>query len=230
MASCSIFSNHLDEAGMGANTLDSPLGIGIIIAFFATLIVIFWIWLSVVVWTLKNGISPMPTSEKVKGKVIASIPPETQGIILDLGSGWGNIAIHIGKLFPHCQVIGYETSPIPYYASRLWAFYSRASNVRFLRKNIFDSYLGQANLVYCYLFPAAMKKLSKKFAEELKPGTIVISNTFSLPGWEPLKVLEVKDLYNTRIYVYIKSTSYVDALHAKDDQLHFQSENISLTD
>lgn len=206
----------------------SPMSISIIITFFVTLIVIFWIWLSVVLWTLRNGISPMPTSEKVKNNVLASIPPETQGIIVDLGSGWGNIAVQIAKLFPHCQIIGYETSPIPYYFSRFWAWYSHIPNVHFVRKDIFKVSLNQVSLIYCYLYPGAMKKLSKKLSEELKPGTIVISNTFSIPGWDPLRVLQVKDIYNTRVYVYIKSTSNVDALHAKDfDERHFQSEKIS---
>jgi len=188
----------------------------IIVVFFSTLAVIFSIWLSIVLWTLRNGISPMPTSEKVKHKVLSLITPETQGTIVDLGSGWGNMAMHIAKLFPHCHVVGYETSMIPYYFSRLWAFFDRTPNLKFVRRNFFKMPLSQVSLVYCYLYPGAMKQLVSKFNEELSPGTIVISNTFSLPEWEAVKILEVKDLYNTRVYVYIKSTSNVAALHAKD--------------
>lgn len=188
----------------------------IIVVFFSTLAVIFFVWLSVVLWTLRNGISPMPTAAKVRHKVLSLVPPETQGTIVDLGSGWGNMTMQFAKLFPHCQVVGYETSLIPYYVSKMWAFFDRTPNIKFVRRNFFKVPLSQISLIYCYLYPGAMKKLVSKFNEELNPGTIIISNTFSLPGWEAVKILEVKDLYNTRVYVYIKSTSNVEALHAKE--------------
>lgn len=187
----------------------------IIVTFFVVLTIILWVWLSVVWWSLKNGISPMPTSEKVKRQVMASIPPETQGVIIDLGSGWGNMVFQLAKKFPHCQIIGYESSPIPYYFSRLWALFLKYPNLKIYRKNFFKLDLSAAALIYCYLYPAAMKKLQEKFANELKPGTIVFSNTFAVPDWKPVHVVSVKDLYNTRIYMYVKSNTNVDALHAK---------------
>ena len=59
-------------------------------------------------------------------------------------------------------------------------------------------------MIVCYLFPKGMEKLSKKLEKELKPGTLVISHTFALPGWKPFKTLDVDDLYYTKIYFYQK--------------------------
>jgi Histone methylation protein DOT1 len=189
----------------------------IVVTFFVVLSIILWIWLSVVWWSLKNGISPMPTSEKVKRKVLDFIPPETQGMIVDLGSGWGNVVMQLAKKFPHCHIVGYETSPIPYYFSRVWALFSKHPNLKIYRKNFFNEDLSEIALVYCYLYPGAMKELREKFINELKPGTIVFSNTFAIPDWEPVHVVSVKDLYNTRIYMYMKSSTNIDALHAKPE-------------
>jgi len=187
----------------------------IVVVFFGTLIVIFWVWLSVVLWTLKNGISPMPTSQKIQRKVLGSVPPETQGKVIDLGSGWGNMVVQFAKLLPQCQVIGYETSPIPFLFSKLWRRLSGLHNIQLSRKDIIKASIADAALVYCYLYPGAMKELQQKFDNELKPGTIVISNMFALPDWEPVQVLQVQDMYHTRVYIYMKSNSNVEALHAK---------------
>ena len=54
----------------------------------------------------------------------------------------------------------------------------------------------------CYLYPGAMRQLKEKFIKELKPGTMIISNTFAIPGWIPQQVWEVNDLYKTKIYRY----------------------------
>ncbi len=190
----------------------------IVVTFFTVLIVIFWIWLSVVLWSLKNGISPMPTSEKVKSKLLVSIPPKIHGTIIDLGSGWGNMAIRLAKQFPQCHVIGYETSPVPYYFSKIWLFFDKIPNLQFRKKNFFSVNLKDSSLIYTYLYPGAMKILYNKFEEELIPGTIVVSNTFAVPQWDPVQVLEVKDIYNTRIYMYVKSSSNIEALQAKSEE------------
>lgn len=198
------------------------MSVAIVVIFFVTMIVIFWVWLSIVFWSLRNGISPMPTAEKVKRKVLAAIPPETQGTVIDLGSGWGNMAHQIAKALPHCQVLGYESSPIPYLFSRLWQSIDRQANLQFLRRDFFKLPLEEISLIYCYLYPDAMKKLATKFNEELKPGTVIISNTFALPGWEPVEVLQTQDAYHTRIYLYVKSTSNVDALYAQPQKISKQ--------
>ena len=188
----------------------------IVIIFFVFLIFILWVWFSVILWSMKNGISPMPSSDKAKKKVLAAIPHETQGVVVDLGSGWGNMVSGIARLLPHCQVIGYETSPIPYFLSKFWKKIEGLSNLKIIRKDFFDISLKDVSLVYCYLYPAAMEKLKVKFEKELKPGTVVITNTFAIPGWEPVKIWQLADMYHTRIYVYVKVNSDVDALHARD--------------
>jgi len=169
----------------------------------------------------------MPTNDKVKMKVLASIPPNTQGQIVDLGSGWGNMAMQLAKHLPHCQVTGYETSPIPYYFSKLWLQFHKMQNLNIEKIDFSTISLKDKALVYTYLYPGAMKSLREKFDRELTPGTIVVSNTFAVPGWDPIQVLEVKDIYNTRIYMYIKKNCNIEALDAKPvHQFKNKDENI----
>lgn len=166
---------------------------------------------SIIFWTIKNGISPMPTSLKAK-KCLLEALPKLSGIVYELGSGWGTLAFPIASRHPDVLVIGYETSPFPYFYSKILSLLKRLPNLKLIRKDFFKISLTDASVVVCYLYPGAMQKLKVKFSEELKPGTLIISNTFAIPGWRPEKVIVVKDLYRSRIYIYKISDKMKEAI------------------
>jgi len=165
------------------------------------LIVMIGIAASIIQWSLRNQISPMPSSPKAK-RSLMSVLPEVTGNVYELGSGWGTLAFPVAKHYPNSQVVGLETSPIPYYISGTWLSLAGPSNLHFEKKNFFDVSLSDASLVVCYLYPEAMKRLKDKFHMELKPGAWVVSNTFAIPGWTPVQVVEVDDIYYSKIYIY----------------------------
>lgn len=170
-----------------------------VVAFFFCLSVVIG---SIVWWSWRNGISPMPTSHKAKRCLFAHLPSKCTGNIYELGSGWGTLVFSLAKQYPNCQVIGLETSPFPFMVSKILLLFKRLPNVHLKRRDFFSISLKEASLVVCYLYPKAMQKLKIKFEKELAPGTWVISNTFSVPGWVPLAIYEVNDLYRSKIYVY----------------------------
>jgi trans-aconitate methyltransferase len=157
---------------------------------------------SIVIWSIRNGISPMPSSRKARRCILLSVPKDIQGKIVDLGSGWGTLAIPLAQQLPHCQIVGYESSPIPFFVSECRRQLLQIENLYFYRKDFFEVTLNDAALVVCYLYPEAMRKLKIKFLRELKPETWIISNTFAIPGWEPMSIYQLSDLYRTNIYVY----------------------------
>lgn len=146
----------------------------------------------------------MPTSVQAKKSLLDSLPPEIHGVIFELGSGWGTLAFPLARKYPHCQVIAYENSLIPFLFTRCCYLVYPLPNLTFSRMNFFKAPLSDANLVVCYLYPKAMELLKVKFEQELKRGTWMVSNTFAIPGWKPLRVIEINDLYKTKIYVYRK--------------------------
>lgn len=160
------------------------------------------IGVNIIVWSLYNGISPMPTSIRVRKKLLKILPKEIQGTIYELGSGWGTLIVPLALQYPSSAIIGYETSPIPYIASKIWASVRDLKNLKIYKKNFLDTPLKSATLVICYLYPSAMEKLKTKFHKELVPGTWVVSHTFAIADWLPLSIYEVDDLYKTKIYVY----------------------------
>ena len=128
------------------------------------------------------------------------LPPNLEGTVYELGSGWGTLALPLAKHLPHCHVVGIESSPIPFWVSRALAY--KQANLTFRREDFFEASLEDATLVICYLYPGAMEKLKEKFDRELRSGAWVISHTFAIPGWTPWRLEKVPDLYRTKIYIY----------------------------
>lgn len=117
---------------------------------------------------------------------------------MDAGSGWGTLCQAILGKFPGKRVIGIENSPIPLLAARLLA----RGRICYVRGSLYLYDYRKADLVVCYLYPGAMKRLSGIFRDRLAPGARVVSVCFAMPGWEAERVLTCDDLYRTKIYVY----------------------------
>ena len=173
-------------------------------SFFLSLFILLLIFsgVSVVFWSLKNGITPMPTSAKTKQMILAHLPPDIEGPIYELGSGWGTLIIPIAHHYPFHPIIGFETSLLPFWFSKGFSHLLNLPNVTLRRQDFFNQPLQKTGLIICYLYPQAMYKLKHKFESELNLGTWIISNTFAIPGWTPSQIIPVNDLYHTKIYMY----------------------------
>jgi hypothetical protein len=123
--------------------------------------------------------------------------------IVDLGSGWGTLALAAARANPHKSVIGYELSPLPLYFSKLLRLLYRQDNLRFERKDFLTPPFQSDTLYLCYLYPGAMKKLEEKLRKsEVKPP--LISSTFALPGYREDERVTLRDLHRSRVYVYMR--------------------------
>jgi len=109
-------------------------------------------------------------------------------LVYDLGSGDGRIVCAVANN-SKAQVIGYEISVIPYYWSKIKILLlGLRHRVEIRYADFLKRDLSQATIIFCFLTPMAMVKLSSKFRRELKKGTKIISYSFSLPAWQPVKI------------------------------------------
>lgn len=158
--------------------------------------------LLVVVYTLLTGAPPAPMSARVRETLLKALPAHLDGMAVELGSGWGNLAIPLARRYPDNAVFGYELSPLPWAVANLWRFFAGVQNLWLYRRDFLSVPLGDASLVVCYLDPGVMRRLAEKFEQELPLDAIVVSSTFALPGWEPQAMVRSDDIYQTPIYVY----------------------------
>jgi hypothetical protein len=160
------------------------------------------ILLSVIIWSIKNGIVPMPTNRLQTRCILQNLPDDPGPLILDLGSGFGTLAISVARQYPNSAVVGVESSPVPYWISRIVQMLYRYQNLSFRREDILKTSISDASAVVVYLHRDGMHNLKPKLENELKPGVWILSNTFAFPDWNPMKVVPVGDLNKTKIYVY----------------------------
>jgi hypothetical protein len=58
------------------------------------------------------------------------------------------------------------------------------------------------DVVYAFLSPVPMPRLWAKACEEMKEGSLLISNSFEVPGVKPARVLQLDDARRTRLLIY----------------------------
>ncbi|XP_006873984.1 PREDICTED: protein FAM173A [Chrysochloris asiatica] len=111
------------------------------------------------------------------------------GKTVDLGSGDGRIvlAAHRCGLRP---TLGYELNPWLVGLARLHAWRAGfASNVCYLRQDLWKVNLRDCYNVSVFLAPSVLPKLEAKLLAELPEGARVVSGRFPLPTWEPVAVV-----------------------------------------
>ena len=131
---------------------------------------------------------------------IDAVPMQAGQLLIDIGCGDGRVLRMVSK---RCGVrsIGYEVNLMAYIKARLLCLGDRNIQIRW--QNFWKQDLAGADVVFCYLYPDVMKRLSDKLRSELKPGTRVASCNFALPGFQCQKVLRPGGiLHNDPLYIY----------------------------
>jgi len=141
------------------------------------------LWLVWMVDSIVRG-HDLPTSRRAAEALFKIISErKTAKNFYDLGCARGGLAVRVKRKFPTLCVCAIDNNPIRIFFAKIRAFFSQ-QNVQFLRKDIFDADLSNADIVYAYLWYDVMPLLEKKLQKELKQGAIVITNTSNFPTWK----------------------------------------------
>ncbi len=73
--------------------------------------------------------------------------------------------------------------------------------VKFIQGNLFEVDLSKATVVTLYLLTSLNIKLRPKLLSELKPGTRIVSHSFDMGDWKPLKTLDVE---GSKVYYWVE--------------------------
>ncbi|MBD3775531.1 MAG: hypothetical protein IE920_00185 [Thiotrichales bacterium] len=140
-------------------------------------------------------------------KVLAEERFGQQGVqqrFVDLGCGLAGNVVYMSRLPQIEHSLGVETAPLPYFISRLHVWW-RGGEVR--AQDLWKTDLSGFDVVYAFLSPEPMPKLWHKVQQEMRAGSVFVSNSFAVPGVEPSQVWELSDRRQTRLYLYEITTS-----------------------
>ena len=134
--------------------------------------------------TFRTQVPFYPSYLAVWQQVLALMPSRPGLRMIDIGSGLGDMAMHMAQARPDCQLVGIEVAPLPWLISHVRARW-RKSSARFVLGNYHKLDFQEFDVVFAYLSPAAMPALWQKAEAEMRPGSLLISYEFEIPGVLP---------------------------------------------
>lgn len=133
----------------------------------------------------------VPTPQPVVEAMLKLAGVKAGDVVYDLGCGDGRIVVAAAKL--GAKAWGFDIDPERIAEAEANAKAAGvADRAKFVQKNLFDVDLKPATVVTLYLLPDVNLKLRPKLQSQLKPGSRVVSHTFSMGDWEPDKEEQVE--------------------------------------
>jgi len=125
----------------------------------------------------------VPTPQSLVDKMLSIAEVTSKDFIIDLGSGDGRTVITAARLGARAR--GIEYNPEMVALSKKNAEEAKVSGrTEFIEADLYETDLSQATVITMFLLPEINLKLRPRLLE-LKPGTRIVSNTFTMGDWEP---------------------------------------------
>jgi precorrin-6B methylase 2 len=123
----------------------------------------------------------VPTPQALVDKMLDMANVTPQDIVMDLGSGDGITVITAAKR--GARAMGIEYNPDMVELAKQNAEKAGVSDrATFMKADLFETDLSQATVITMFLLPQINMKLRPKLLD-LKPGTRVVSNSFTMEDW-----------------------------------------------
>jgi len=147
----------------------------------------------------------VPSPPDVVEKMLQMADLKEGEMLYDLGCGDGRILIMAARKYG-ANCVGVELDDGRYRKCvRRVRELNLQSQIRIIHGDAMDISLKDADVVTLYLLTKSNEKLRPNLERDLKRGARVISHDFSMPGWAPSLVKEVKELSDSHtIYMYIR--------------------------
>lgn len=129
------------------------------------------------------------------------LPQDCNFKLIDLGSGCGGLVCKLARMLPHGSYRGVEAAMLPCWISK-WRAMLSGQGYRFHWASIWHHNLAEYDVVYAYLSPVPMLCLWEKVCQEMRPGSLFISNTFTVPGVMPDQCIQLDDFSGAALYIW----------------------------
>ncbi|HEY7441031.1 MAG TPA: class I SAM-dependent methyltransferase [Vicinamibacterales bacterium] len=123
----------------------------------------------------------VPTPQALVDKMLDMAHVTSQDFVMDLGSGDGRTVITAAKRGARAMGIEYNPNMVEL-SKRNAAKEGVGDKATFVKADLFETDLSKATVITMFLLPDINLKLRPKILN-LKPGTRIVSNTFTMEDW-----------------------------------------------
>lgn len=131
----------------------------------------------------------VPTNQELVEKMLDAAKVTAADYVIDLGSGDGRTVIAAAKRGARAKGIEYEPEMVEL-AKRNAAEAGVAGRVEFVKADLFESDFSAATVITMFLLPDINLRLRPRLLE-LRPGTRLVSNTFTMGEWNADQTVEI---------------------------------------
>jgi hypothetical protein len=124
----------------------------------------------------------VPTPQSLVDKMLDMAKVTPKDFVIDLGSGDGRTVITAAKRGARAMGIEYNPDMVAL-SKKNAAKEGMSQRATFMKADLFETDLSQATVITMFLLPDINLKLRPKILD-LKPGTRIVSNTFTMGDWE----------------------------------------------
>lgn len=158
---------------------------------------------SAIFWsTYRTQVPYYPSRTQLISPILKVLEGAEQLRFIDIGSGMGGLIVQLSLAKIDSKFTGIEIAPLPWMVSVFRGWIRRAP-VKFQFGDFYRLNLGEFDVVFCYLSPAAMDSVWKKIKAEMRPGTLFLSYEFIVPSVTPDISIQIENqgeyLYGWRI-------------------------------
>lgn len=159
-----------------------------------------FVLLLLIYWRTDRSRVPLYLSNAATARALAQLLPDTPCRVIDLGCGHGGLLRSLARARPDARFFGVEHAPLPW----LWARLASPSlpNLGIRYGDFWNVPLDSYDVAYAFLSPVPMADVMRKACAEMRPGSLLVSNTFAVPDAQAERVVEVADRRATRLYCY----------------------------
>jgi precorrin-6B methylase 2 len=132
----------------------------------------------------------LPTANTLVDKMLELAQLTPQDFLIDLGSGDGRTVIAAAQRGARARGIEYDPNMVEL-SKRNAAKAGVADRAEFVKADLFESDFSQATVITMFLLPEINLKLRPQILN-LKPGTRIVSNTFTMGDWQADETVTVE--------------------------------------
>lgn len=141
-----------------------------------------------------NSAPFLPSRRKDIHTVFENLKLGKKDRFIDVGSGDGRIVLAALKSGAG-HAVGLELNPFLSLWSRIYLLAIGYRNFEIINGNMFKYDFSSYNVVYLYLLPKSVQKLVPQIWQQLKPESLLITNTFAYKDLRPIKTVGKISIY-----------------------------------